>query len=289
MMTDAKSFYRLFQNALSHPIGRRTKVQTVANIVGWQVRSRFTSHPIRHEWVNDAVLMLRRGMVGATGNVYVGLHEFPDMGFVAHLLRPDDLFVDVGANVGSYTVLAAAVCGTRAVCFEPDPDTARSLRDNLSANGIAGRVTVHEAALGASTGTVSFTRGLDAINHIALPDDTDVRTVPMTRLDDALHGLHPVLIKVDVEGHEQMVLEGGPRTLADPALLAIEVETVNAQTADILSANGFVRRFYDPFARQLRTTPPPYRSHNGLYVRNEDQIIERLISAKPIRVSGMRL
>jgi hypothetical protein len=47
------------------------------------------------------------GMTGATGNLYVGLHEFEEMAFLLHFLRPGDLFADVGANVGSYTILAA--------------------------------------------------------------------------------------------------------------------------------------------------------------------------------------
>lgn len=46
-------------------------------------------------------------MTGATGNWYCGLQEYEDMSFVLHALRPGDLFVDVGANIGSYSILAA--------------------------------------------------------------------------------------------------------------------------------------------------------------------------------------
>jgi hypothetical protein len=42
-----------------------------------------------------------------SGNIYAGLHEFGDMAFVLHFLRAGDLFADVGANIGSYTVLAS--------------------------------------------------------------------------------------------------------------------------------------------------------------------------------------
>jgi hypothetical protein len=56
-----------------------------------------------------------------TGNLYAGLHEFSEMGFLLHLLRQNDLFVDVGANLGSYTVLASAVCQARNIAFEPVP------------------------------------------------------------------------------------------------------------------------------------------------------------------------
>ena len=51
-------------------------------------------------------------MIGATGNLFCGLHEIEDMGFVLHFLRSDDIFLDVGVNVGTYTVLAAGVAGS---------------------------------------------------------------------------------------------------------------------------------------------------------------------------------
>ena len=57
-------------------------------------------------------------MTGATGNIYAGLHEFVDMAFCLHLLRSGDLFVDVGANIGSYTVLASKVAGANSVTLE---------------------------------------------------------------------------------------------------------------------------------------------------------------------------
>ena len=55
---------------------------------------------------------------GATGNLYVGLHEFEEMAFLLHFLRRGDLFADVDANVGSYTILAAVAVGTEAIAFE---------------------------------------------------------------------------------------------------------------------------------------------------------------------------
>ncbi len=60
-------------------------------------------------WIGGTRLAARRGMTGLTGNIYAGLHEFADMAFLLHFLRPSDLFADVGANVGSYTILASGV------------------------------------------------------------------------------------------------------------------------------------------------------------------------------------
>ena len=58
-------------------------------------------------WVNGTQLVLEPAMCGATGNLYAGLHEWSDMAFVLFLLGPKDHFLDIGSDVGTYTVLAA--------------------------------------------------------------------------------------------------------------------------------------------------------------------------------------
>ncbi|WP_017364163.1 hypothetical protein, partial [Methylococcus capsulatus] len=91
---------------LNHPLSQGRKLPALARFVRWQLGSRLLPGEVVCPFVNDACLVVRPGMTGATGNLYVGLHEFEDMAFLLHYLRPEDLFVDVGANVGSYTVLA---------------------------------------------------------------------------------------------------------------------------------------------------------------------------------------
>lgn len=58
---------------------------------------------IVYDWVNGAKFLVRNSETGLTGNVYTGLHEFADMAFVLHVLRPADLFVDVGATTSAPT------------------------------------------------------------------------------------------------------------------------------------------------------------------------------------------
>ncbi len=69
----------------------------------WQIGSRLLPGAVHVPFVNDTVLVVTPGMTGATLNIYTGLHEFEDCGFLLHLLRCSDLFVDIGANVGVYT------------------------------------------------------------------------------------------------------------------------------------------------------------------------------------------
>jgi FkbM family methyltransferase len=214
------------------------------------------------------------------------------MAFLLHLLRSDDLFIDVGANVGSYSVLASAVCGAYAIAVEPDPDSMRSLQRNIEANGIGHRVTCVEAALGGRPGTARFTTGLDTTNRMACEGDTETREIRVKTLDEIARGQHPVLIKLDVEGHEAMVLEGGCDTLRDPSLLAVQVETAGEAVRDHLESAGFRRSAYAPFARKLslqRDQRAVTGSPNSLFVRDLDACRRRVATATARNVLGRRI
>src|SRR5262245_19358968 len=229
-------------------------------------------------------------MTGATGNIYCGLHEFVDMAFLLHLLRPGDLFIDVGANVGSYTVLSSAVCGAKSIAVEPDSETVKSLERNIEANGIAGNVMLVNAALGAIPGTTRFTVGHDTENRVALASDDNTREVPVRTLDDLLFGKQPTLIKLDVEGYEPEVIAGAAHALREKSLLAVIIETVDHQVRATLKSAGFVAACYDPFARILELCAQGVASNsesgNELFVRDLDVCHARLASAPRRSVIG---
>jgi FkbM family methyltransferase len=267
---------------VSHPLNRGRPFSTLGRFAAWQVASRLRAE-IEFEWIDGAKLIVSRGMTGATGNIYCGLHEFVEMGFLLHLLRPGDLFLDVGANIGSYTVLAAGVCKARAIAFEPDPDTARMLRRNIAINRLSALADVQEAALGGVHGQIAFTVGLDTMNRVARPDDKCAQVVRIRRLDDIPDAAEPTLIKLDVEGFEGQVLSGASRVLGSPALLAVQSELCSPMVQDTLQSFGFERRFYDPLTRTLRPSPFAYRTSNALFVRRTELVRERLVQA-PSRI-----
>ncbi len=272
---------------LNHPLTARRPVAALGRYVGWQLRSRLQQE-IEVSWIEGAKLVVRRGMTGATGNLYCGLHECADMAFLLHLLRPGDLFVDVGANVGSYTVLASAVCGARSIAIEPDPLTAQALRRNVEANRMVDRVTVVEAAVGADEGTVSFTTGHDTTNHVARSGEAGTREVPLRTLDRLLTGEDPLLIKIDVEGYEPSVLAGARRVIEGDRLAAVIAETVDAAMRSELAQAGFVEARYEPVQRKIVTgrAGPAAAEGNRLFVR-ENLIRGRLEAAPHRRIAGV--
>jgi FkbM family methyltransferase len=281
-----------------HPLNRGRKVKALARFAAWQIGSRLVPGPVVFEWVRGARFLVRAGERGLTGNVHTGLHEFREMAFLLHLLRADDLFVDVGANAGSYTILAAAAVGARAYAIEPGPDAFHRLTDNVRLNRIEDRVTCLELCLGAEPGTVLLTGDLDSGNHALAPGEPGGRTVTasVSTLDAVLSGERPALVKIDVEGYEAAVLEGARRTLDEPTLLGAIIELNGsgerygfdeARVVATMFQHGFAAFSYDPFSRLLTRLPGrDPSSDNTLFVRESPQVTERLTTAEKITLHG---
>jgi FkbM family methyltransferase len=271
----------------THPLTRNHKLLAFARVAHWQVKSRLHSELIV-PWIGRTKLAVRRGMTGATGNIYTGLHEFNDMAFVLHFLRNDDIFADIGANVGSYTVLASGLCRARTISFEPDPTTFAALVRNIAVNNLEALVTPRNEALGPAPGKAELTIGLDTINRIVAGPGGSTQTVPMDTLDRALDGTVPCLMKLDVEGFEFEILRAADRTLRSPILRAVLTEDSSPPVAEMLHRAGFRERSYDPFSRRLRARDAR-EGGNTLFLRDEAFVQRRLSEAATIHVLGTRL
>ena len=240
-------------------------------------------------WVAGQRLAVRRRMAGATGNIYVGLSEFADMMLALHFLCKGDLFLDIGANVGSYAILASGVCRANTWAFEPDPNAVRNLKRNLAINDLDELVTVYELALGNADGEILFTVGHDTGNRVASAGETNARTVRQQRLDSLIGGgSHSIIMmKMDVEGHGEEVLRGAKSLLADDCLKIIVAEWPTAYIYETLSSHRFVRACYEPFSRKLQPQPENiYSSPNSLFVRDWDFVNSRVTTANHTKIFG---
>jgi FkbM family methyltransferase len=266
-----------------HPLTADRPLAALRRFVAWQVRSRVYRETEFH-WIGGSKLIVRRGMTGATGNIYCGLHEFADMAFLLHFLRPQDLFGDIGANVGSYTVLASSVCHAQVLAVEPDPDTAISLRKNIKMNQVDATVTVAETAVGDKEGSIQFTIGLDTMNKVSMGGGNGPsRLVPMATLDRLFTNRQPTMLKLDVEGFEAAVLRGAHQLLKSDSLMALQSESQEPEVRKLLHKNGFVEQHYNPFTRELSGHQSLPQS-NGLFVRNLPEVKARLHSARSFTV-----
>jgi FkbM family methyltransferase len=142
----------------------------------------------------------------------------PEMLVWRQALRGGGLFVDVGANVGTYTIWAAE-SGAEVIALEPTADTFGLLLENIALNGY--QVTAIQAAAGGSCGSARFTDGMDAVNR--LDPDGPVETRLVT-IDSVIGDRYVVGMKVDVEGFEIDVLLGCRRALSERRIGLIQLE-----------------------------------------------------------------
>jgi FkbM family methyltransferase len=279
-----------------HPMNKGHEAEAVLRYFRWQIGSRILEKPIVYEWLPGAKVILRHSETGMTQNLYCGLHDFSDMAFVLHTMTPQDLFIDIGANVGSYTILACAAKGARGYCFEPVPSTYRRLLDNLSINSLQPRVKALNLGLSDRDEEILFSRDRDTCNHALTANETGLASirVPVHTLDSILAAESPSLMKIDVEGYETKVLEGAAETLAKPSLHSIIMELNGSGARYGFDENkilekmrdyGFVTYDYDPFRRELRPLGGKNNANgNTLFIRNADALKEKLASAPRMTV-----
>lgn len=273
-----------------HPLGRKHPVANLVDWARWQIGSRLAPGPVIVPWIGSTRLVVSPGMAGATGNIYVGLHEPDEMGFLLHLLRAGDHFIDVGANIGSFTILAAGVVGAKVDTFEPVGEALASLARNIRVNALELLVCVHAQAVGDHLGEVLMETGRDSENKVvggvAEEPSTGRQRVPLTTLDASLPGAAPTLIKIDVEGFERQVLAGAPKTLARTAAVLIEVSKDPDAVYAHLTAAGLLPARYDALRRQLEILDAPRLSDRGnaLFVRDAAFVSERCRTAPRIAV-----
>jgi FkbM family methyltransferase len=186
--------------------------------------------------------------------LYDGFYERREREFLSRFLRPTDVFFDVGANVGLYSVLAATVIDRRGAVysFEPNQLALGFLRRNMGRMSKC-RSTIFGLALSDAIGELELSvpaQGFDAwatLGTVATLDGVaKSERVATTTLDALLERAEveaPTVVKIDVEGWELRVLRGGSVALhgAEPPLLMVELcdrasEGAGSSTAELLDA-----------------------------------------------------
>ena len=186
-----------------HPLTKNNPYKAVKRFLRWQIFSRLVPYPVVFPFIGQTTLLVQRGFRSATANMYVGLMEFEEMAFLLHFLNHDDLFIDIGANVGVYTVLASGNRKARTIAIEPIPATFSCLEQNIALNKIHDKVMAYNIGLGSKRDKLKFTSNWDTLNNVITEENLAIEKhfveVEVHRLDDLIDKTEqPNLIKIDV-------------------------------------------------------------------------------------------
>jgi len=282
----------------NHPLNRNRQNRAVFEYGFIQLAARLVPGEICVEFPNRTRLLIPPHMKGAAHYIAPRLCEFEEMAFTMHFLRPEDKFADVGANLGTFTVLAAGVAGSRVQAFEPNPETFAALTRNVRLNGLGERVKLVNAAVGRAVGSIQMSTGLGTENHVASAAES-AGSIPVqtTTLDIELADDPADFIKIDVEGFETEAFAGGGRTLQNQKLQAMIVERNDsgnrygfdeAALHQEIRRHGFQPCHYDPFTRQLKPAGDRLGG-NIIYIRNLEAASARLKNAPPFHLDDLHV
>ena len=232
----------------THPANRSQRGRALLRAAGYQARTGLLRRRAVARLGEKSRLWVDRHRTAAAMAMYANPPDLPEMLAWRRALRGGGLFLDVGANVGTYTIWAAEL-GAEVIALEPAPDTFRLLQENIALNGYL--VTALRAAAGDHCGTARFTAGLDAANSL---DPDGAAVTELVTVDSVIGDRRVTGMKVDVEGFEIDVLRGAAAALAQQRIGLIQVEwnqasrfavgTDRRPVADLLASYGY--RLYRP-------------------------------------------
>lgn len=231
--------------------------------------------------------------------IFCNRFEWQERDFLNAFLRPGDVFVDVGANIGLFTLIAAHCVGHEGhvYAFEPCSETHRRLVENVRLNQFS-NVSTYQLALSNRSEQLDMTisrDGFDAWNSLAQPtagESFAAEKVQCTTWDNFAQANDLVgrvtMIKIDVEGWEKHVLKGGEKALSrtDAPVLQVEFTEQAALSAGssckelyhLLEELGYQMFVYNAESRAL--VPDPVRESypylNLIAVKQPESVTSRL-------------
>jgi FkbM family methyltransferase len=256
----------------THPSNRGRRPSALFRFARFQMRGRVLRRSTLVPLGERSRIMASLHRQAVSKAVCANPPDYAEMLIWRQVLKPGDLFVDVGANAGSYTIWAGDL-GAEVIALEPAKDTYDLLVENITLNGYP--VNAMCVAAGATSGSALFTSGQDALNRL---DPGGSAEIQMVTIDSIIKDRTVTGMKVDVEGFEIEVLRGCERALADQRLRLIQLEwnasstaavgTDRKPVADLLAKHGY--GLYRP-------------SRNGMLVPLTDISFGPDVFARPFR------
>lgn len=254
---------------LNHPLNRNSKLKTIIKILWWLLnRSYFKTAVIVQLIPGIKCVCYPNNSHYGTLVLYSTLPEFGEMKLLLKLLRKDDVFIDVGANIGVYSLLASSkITKGRIYAFEPSLSSLPRLYENIAINNKSSTIQVEEKAVSERSGFQYLDVGnMPDYHHLTYQRggkknrerSTNIR-VPVVTLDKfiAENSLSKIrLIKIDVEGAELLALKGLQESLKSKKVdvLIVEINQYAAaenfgssplQVLNYLKNYGFLLYYFD--------------------------------------------
>lgn len=261
-----------------YPLTKNAPLIALFRYINFNFKNSISKKDRVYNWVNGLKFYAKKGEAGIVPNIYFKLFDYDDSMFVLNNIKENDLFIDVGANVGHFTMLAASN-KANVIAIEPIPSTFERLKKNINLNSLNNYVNCLNIGIGDKDSLINFTSNFDVMNRVATPTDKNTIPVEVKTLDKILIGKEPKMIKIDVEGYEWFVLQGAKSILENKSLkyLLLELndssqkfEVSNEDIHNLILGYGFFPVKYEVSSQKLIIQSTYNKeSFNTLYARVE--------------------
>ena len=213
----------------------------------FQVFKRITNSVISKKIFNGKNLFMYPKCNVSSMYAYTDIPDKQEIMILRNLVKnsvgDEFVFLDIGANIGSYSVSMMDICDS-IIAFEPHPYTSKRCKMNFLLNGYSEN-SVKPLALSDSVGKIHFSDygGSSTINHIVNDSsgiEVEVSTLDKFIVDNKFSKENQYIIKVDVEGFEKQVFDGGKEFLTNFNIKGIIFECFSQDDVfDILKSYGY--------------------------------------------------
>ena len=228
-----RGMIKIFINIFNHPLTKHRRLATLAKVLWWKFNQLFFHLPTIVKITDDFSIICNPGSSLGNFIVYTQWPEYSETQFLLRYLMANDVYIDVGAHIGSTLLPAASKITNRKLFgFEPTPDIFAQLLTNIRLNNLASRVLVFPQAVSHKNSRQQFVVEKRAeISHLANNDDNLSRLVVTTIKLDTFVSQRRItkinLLKIDTEGAELQVLQGARRLLDQHRIEIILFEVSN--------------------------------------------------------------
>lgn len=283
----------------SNPISKDNLIKAFSNYLYFNLSCRIKEEII-YKGINNIKFSIKKGDAGLVGNIYFGLYEFEDSMFVIHFLRENDFFLDIGSNLGHFSLIASGVANANSIAIEPIPTTYERLLKQIKINKFEDKIEALNIGLADVTSTLYFSTDRGTMNRIVDINYSNAIKVAVTTLD-AINKTNKniSLIKMDVEGYENYVLQGGIETLSNINLKAIIVELNNSGAKYNISDNEVYSKLlklnfepyrYNPLKRELiKLDSYNKEDFNTIFIRDLDYVQERIANSEYYKIWNKKI
>ncbi|MBT8579364.1 FkbM family methyltransferase [Polynucleobacter paneuropaeus] len=255
---------------------------------------------IQINWINDVNIIISKSDKSLLCTLYLGLPEIREQMFLMRTLTPKDLFIDVGACTGSFSLLAGCVCNSNILSFEPVHSSYTRLIENLNINikylnQKNNNITLQKIVSNKHTSFfISNNNGVQ--NKVSLEDNllnSNYELIETCTLDDFNYNEYQgIFLKIDVEGFESFVLDGAKKLLSNPNLYAICIETAghgskfgksDFDLLEIIKSYGFIPINFSTSNQHINEDKAIYE--NTILIRDFNEIEGRLLNNKNLKIN----